>query len=126
MLPTFCRQDMQTHLEHVRQFHEEDLSRGRGRAPLPFALAAKYPRADREWGWQYLFPASSFYTDRHTGFPHRHHVHETVIQRAIVPARPRGTDLYKPNIMSHTDLFNCDRHGRPHRTSLISRDTLKS
>jgi hypothetical protein len=46
-------------------------------------LAEKYRRADREWGWQYVFPASSSYTDRHTGLRHRHHLHETVIQRAM-------------------------------------------
>jgi integron integrase len=90
MLPAFCGQDLQTHLGHVQRLHKEDLCRGLGRAPLPFALAAKYPRADREWGSQYVFPASSFYTDRHTGIRHRHHLHETVIQRAMAEAVRRA------------------------------------
>jgi integron integrase len=95
MLPAFCRPALQTHLGHVRQRHGKDLDRGLGRAPLPFALAAKYPRADREWGWQYVFPASSFYIDRHTAIRHRHHLHETVIQRAMAEA-VRSAGLVKP------------------------------
>lgn len=43
----------------------------------------KYPNADREWGWQWVFPATSHFTDRRTGLRHRHHLHETVIQRAF-------------------------------------------
>jgi integrase len=57
---------------------------------LPFALADKHPRADREWGWQYVFPASSYYTDEHTGVRHRHHLHETVIQKAMAQAVRRA------------------------------------
>jgi integron integrase len=86
VLPTLCRRELQSHLDRVRQLHAEDVARGLGRAPLPFALAEKYPRADREWAWQYVFPASSFYTDWHTGLRHRHHLHETVIQRAMAEA----------------------------------------
>src|SRR5262249_22006029 len=63
MLPTTCRLDLIAHLERVHRVHKVDLQRGRGRAPLPFALSSKYENADREWRWQYVFPASSFYTD---------------------------------------------------------------
>jgi len=58
-------------------------ARALGRAPLPGALARKYPSADRQWGWQYVFPASSHYTDRRTGVRHRHHLHETVVQKRM-------------------------------------------
>jgi site-specific recombinase XerD len=46
----------------------------------------KYPYADREWIWQFVFPASSHYRDRSTGLRHRHHLHETVIQKAVTAA----------------------------------------
>jgi integron integrase len=95
VLPASCREDLSGHLERVRRQHEQDLTRGLGRAPLPFALAQKYPRADRDWGWQYVFPASSFYTDRQTGARHRHHLHETVVQRAMADAVRRAR-LVKP------------------------------
>jgi integron integrase len=95
MLPASCRDDLARHLDRVRRLHQQDLARNLGRAPLPYALAAKYPHADRDWGWQYVFPASSHYTDSHTGIRHRHHLHETVIQRAMAQA-VRKARIAKP------------------------------
>jgi integron integrase len=83
VLPASCREDLLGHLSRVRTHHEADLSLGVGRAPLPFALAEKYLTADREWGWQYVFPAASHYTDQRTGVRHRHHLHETVGRFAV-------------------------------------------
>jgi hypothetical protein len=70
--------------------HERDRSRGLGRAPLPDAVARKYPAAEREWGWQWVFPASSHYVDRRTGMRHRYHVHESGVQRAVKEAVRRA------------------------------------
>jgi integron integrase len=95
VLPASCREPLREHLAKVRRLHQEDLARGLGRAPLPFALADKYPRVDREWLWQYVFPATSHYTDRQTGIQHRHHLHETVVQRAMAEA-VRLAQLAKP------------------------------
>src|SRR5207245_99490 len=95
VLPATCKEEPLDHLERVRHQHREDLGRGLGRAPLPDALARKYGNADREWGWQYIFPASSHYTDRRTGLRHRHHLHETVIQKAVSHATRRA-GLAKP------------------------------
>jgi integron integrase len=95
MLPSSCRDELARHLDHVHRRHQQDLSRGLGRAPLPYALAEKYPRADRDWGWQYVFPASSHYTDRLTGVRHRHHLHETAVQRAMAEA-VRKARIVKP------------------------------
>ena len=71
MLPEVLHQPLQDHLRLVREQHEADLALGLGRAPLPYALARKYPHADREWAWQWIFPASSYYLDRQTGLQHR-------------------------------------------------------
>jgi integron integrase len=95
VLPGTCRDDLMRHLERVRRLHEADLRSGLGRAPLPYALAEKYSAADREWGWQYVFPASAHYTDRHTGTRHRHHLHETVVQKAM-KAAVRKARIVKP------------------------------
>jgi integron integrase len=86
MLPAAAKQFLLDHLKLVQQQHQEDLRQGHGRAPLPFALERKYPHADREWGWQYVFPAASYYLDRDTGLSHRHHLHESVIQKAVAAA----------------------------------------
>ncbi len=55
-------------------------------AEFPWALARKYPNAGREWAWQWVFLATRFYVDRETGQRRRHHLHESVLQRAIKDA----------------------------------------
>jgi integron integrase len=95
MLPVSCKQPLLDHLVKIGQLHEDDLRQGLGRAPLPDAVARKYPSADRQWAWQYVFPASSHYTDRQTGVRHRHHLHETVVQKSVAVA-VRLAGLHKP------------------------------
>jgi site-specific recombinase XerD len=73
--PAGVHEPLRTHLDAVRRLHERDLSRGLGRAPVPDALVRKYVATDRDWGWQWVFPASSHYVDRETGMRHRYHVH---------------------------------------------------
>ncbi len=90
MLPQVLHQPLQDHLRQVREQHDGDLKAGLGRAPLPDALVRKFPNADREWAWQWVFPASSHYLDRRTGLRHRHHLHESVVQRAVHEAVRRA------------------------------------
>lgn len=59
MLPAVVTTQLRAHLEWVHRKHARDLARGLGRAPLPNALTRKYPGADRQWAWQWVFPASS-------------------------------------------------------------------
>jgi integrase len=67
----------------VKKLHESDLRAGSGKVALPYALAKKYLNAEREWGWQFVFPAPAFCLDPATGIRRRHHLHETSIQRAF-------------------------------------------
>jgi integron integrase len=83
MLPAVVRPGLLQHLEVVRQQHQQDLRRGAGWVELPMALARKYPNAGREWTWHWLFPATRIYVDRVTGQQRRHHLHESVVQRAV-------------------------------------------
>jgi integrase len=53
---------------------------------LPYALERKYPNADREWAWQYVFPAAKLSRDPRTGSIRRHHLHKSVVQRAVQAA----------------------------------------
>ena len=57
MLPQACLAALQFHLRRVHCLHADDLRQGFGAVYLPFALAKRYPRAAREWGWQYVFPS---------------------------------------------------------------------
>ncbi len=85
-LPTTILPPLRIHLERVRtQFHQ-DLGRGVLGAALPGALSRKLPNADREWAWQYVFPATRPYCEAESGIRRRHHLHETVIQRAMTEA----------------------------------------
>ena len=95
VFPPTAKEDLLAHLRTVRDLHDDDLARGRGFVPLPHALAEKYPNAAAEWKWQWVFPASGFYTDPLTGATHRHHLHETVVQRAMAQA-VRLAGLTKP------------------------------
>jgi integron integrase len=87
MLPAAAKEPLFQHLQTVKRQHEEDLRQSLGRVSLPHALERKYPNAGKEWGWQWVFPASSHYTDRETGERRRHHLHESVLQKAVKEAR---------------------------------------
>ena len=90
MLPAVVRTDLVRHVEMVRRQHEADLRHGAGWVELPWALARKYPNAGREWAWQWVFPATRIYVDRETGQRRRHHLHESVLQRAVKEAVRRA------------------------------------
>jgi len=83
MLPAGLGSHLVVHLESVRRQHEEDVRRGAGWVELPGAIARKYPNAGREWAWQWVFPATRTYVEPATGQRRRHHLHETVVQRAV-------------------------------------------
>ena len=86
MLPGAVKEPLLRHLDLVKQQHQRDLHDGNGRVVLPNALARKYPNAAKEWGWQWVFPASSHYVDRISGERRRHHRHESVLQKAVKDA----------------------------------------
>lgn len=86
MLPAALREPLRDHLTRVKAQHESDLQKGRGRVALPGALRAKYASAEREWAWQWVFPATRFYVDPATGDRRRHHLHESLVQRAVKDA----------------------------------------
>ncbi len=90
MFPDAAQEPIRRHLEQVRSRHREDLARGLGTVVLPNALDRKYPNAAREWGWQWAFPASSHYVEETTGLRRRHHLHESVLQKAFRDARLRA------------------------------------
>jgi integron integrase len=86
LLPASLEQPLRHQIASVRRQYDDDLLRGAGFVELPGAARAKYPNADREWSWQWLFPATRFYVDRKSGQKRRHHLHETVLQRAFKSA----------------------------------------
>ena len=90
MLPRSLGEPLRQHLAHVRQVHERDLAAGWGRVRLPDAVERKYPRSATDWRWQWVFPQKTRWKDPLTGTQGRHHVHETLVQRAMTDAVRRS------------------------------------
>ena len=86
MLPARVADPLRRHLDRTRRVHQEDLSKGLGGVALPHAFERKDPSASRQWAWQWVFPAQRFHFDGSVGERHRHHLHESVVQRAFKDA----------------------------------------
>lgn len=90
MLPGALVEPVGVQLRRARAVHDFDLSCGWGRVVLPHALERKYPNAASEWRWQWLLPQQRRWCDVRTGREGRHHVHETIVQRAMTDAVRRS------------------------------------
>jgi len=74
---------IKTHLQRVQLIHDKDLAKGYGAIYLPYALNKKYPNAEKEWGWQYVFPARNIALDPRSNIMRRHHLDQSSVNKAI-------------------------------------------
>jgi len=95
VLPSELVPELKRHLETTRALHDKDLAEGVGTVHLPFALSRKYPNANKEWGWKYVFPAGTHSVDPRSGIRQRHNVFESVLQKALKQAT-RQSGVVKP------------------------------
>ena len=95
MLPESLEVPLQDHLKRVKTIHEKDLADGWGCVQMPNALDRKYPNAPADWRWQWVFPRENRWKNTRTGEEGRHHVHETILQRAMKEAVRRA------NVVKH-------------------------
>lgn len=86
MLPESLTPDLQTHLQYIKTLHRQDLDQGFGSVWLPSALTRKYPNADRQWLWQWIFPSSRRTQNSDTALWQRYHLHESGLQKALKQA----------------------------------------
>lgn len=100
VLPRTLEESLRRQLSRVKLFHEQDLRTGQPGVSLPFALAKKYPRAQRLWPWQFIFPARRLCSSPYTGQPIRHHLLPDGIQRAVKRA-VHASGVEKP-VSCHT------------------------
>jgi integron integrase len=82
-LPKKLAQPLREQIELSKVVHEKDLQEGFGKVSLPYALARKYPNADKEWIWQYVFPSTRRAIDPRSGIIKRHHIFDTYMESAV-------------------------------------------
>ena len=95
VLPGSLIAPMRHQLRRVHAVHQADLAQGYGCVYLPHALARKYSAADREWAWQFVFPAAARSRDPRSGVVRRHHISDQAFQRTMKQA-VRDSGLSKP------------------------------
>jgi len=101
MLPASLLIPLQEHIRRVKQVHEKDLKNGFGTVYLPNALEKKFPNANREWAWQYVFPGKSITPDPRSGLQRRHHIADSSLQKAVRAAANLAGITDKP-VSCHT------------------------
>jgi len=90
MLPNVIKRPLLDHLEVTKEIHERDLAEGYGRVQMPYALARKYPNAARERSWQWIFPQENRWVNKRTSQQGRHHIDESILQKAVKTAVRRA------------------------------------
>jgi integron integrase len=108
MLPSAIKDRLHAYIGELRQRYAENLRLGTATVHLPDALGRKYPNAEHEWGWQWLFPASDVCVHPRTGMVGRYHLHESVLQKAVKEAvrksgisKPVGCHAFRHSFATH-------------------------
>ena len=104
VLPENLILPLQDQIARAKVRHDRDLAEGCGEVWLPDALAVKFPRAPRAWGWQWVFPSAALSVDPRTGVRRRHHLNEASVQKAVSGAARRAAIVKpcSPHVLRHS------------------------
>lgn len=85
-MPKKIKQELSVQVDRVRELHAKDLQDGFGSVYIPYALERKFPNANYETKWQYVFPMEKISTDPRSGEQRRHHILDVTLSRNIKKA----------------------------------------
>jgi len=83
LLVELGRDELRAQLRKSAAQHQADRQVGLAGVWMPDALDRKYPNAGRELGWFWVFPSHTLSTDPRAGVVRRHHISDSVIQKAV-------------------------------------------
>jgi integron integrase len=98
ILPEYLKEELNEYVQEVKKLHEKDLAAGYGEVWLPNALGRKYPKAAKEFGWQFAFPSTKLSPDHISGKIRRFYISPKTIQNTMSKA------VKKAGIVKHATV----------------------